>query len=167
MEGRIVTDAEETAETNRTVTLPPRKEFHSATRDMVLPAFMIRDRQEWRLVHYESGILSRVPWDEVDVSPLFDLELSKGSMDYTVRAGLEPKALVTDPEAQGNGPATTDRKIDHYFAASHLLDVMPNPWRGQRGSPASVRSATTEAFSGTSDFELRIHSRRTTKAPRS
>ena len=37
---------------------------------------MIQDGQEWRLVHYEADILSRVPWDEVDVSALFDIELA-------------------------------------------------------------------------------------------
>ena len=31
-------------------------------------------------------------------------------------------------------PAREDRKIDYYFAASHLLDVMPNPWRGSEAA---------------------------------
>ena len=131
LEGKIVTDANET---NRAVTLRQREEFHPATRGLVLPAFMIQDRREWRLVHYESDILSRVSWDEVDVSPLFDLALGEGRMDYEVRAGLEVEALVADPEAQGARSAAATSKIDYYFAASHLLDVLPNPWRGSEVS---------------------------------
>ena len=130
LEGKIVTDAEEAAETHRAETLRQREEFLPATRDLVLPAFMIKDGQEWRLVHYESDILSRVPWDEVDVSPLFDLELGEGHRDYEVRAGLETEALVADPEARGLRSAAAGGKIDYYFAAGHLLDAIPNPWRG-------------------------------------
>ena len=131
LEGKIVTDADET---NRAVTFRQREEFHPAARGLVLPAFMIQDRQEWRLVHYESDILSRVSWDEVDVSPLFDLALGEGRMDYEVRAGLETEALIADPEAQGARSAAATSKIDYYFAASHLLDVMPNPWRGSEAA---------------------------------
>ncbi len=130
LEGKIVTDAEEGAVTNRAVTLRQREEFHQATRDLVLPAFMIKDGQEWRLVHYESDILRRVPWDEVDVSPLFDLALGEGRRDYEIRAGLEPEAPAADPEIQGAGSSAAGGNIDYYSAAAHLLDAMPNPWRG-------------------------------------
>ena len=56
---------------------------------MVLPAFLIRDGKEWRLVSYEADILSRVPWDEADISPLFKLTLSlEEKRDVELRAGL-------------------------------------------------------------------------------
>ena len=134
MEGRIVTDAEEAAEATRALTLRQREEFHSAARDLVLPAFLIKDRRGWRLVHYESDILSRVPWDEVDVSTLFDLALGKGHMDYEVHAGLEVEALIAAPETQDASSAASTDKIDYYFAASHLLDAMPNPWRSSEAA---------------------------------
>ena len=129
LEGKILPDAEE-GEIKRTVTLRQQERFRSATRDLVLPAFMINDHDEWRLVHYESDILSRVPWDDVDVSPLFDLPLGEGHSDYEVRAGLESEALEADAEDTGKRHDRRDGNIDYYFAASHLLDVMPNPWRG-------------------------------------
>ena len=57
---------------------------------MVLPAFLIRDGKDWRLVSYEADILSRVPWDEADVTPLFDLQLSlEEKRDVEMRAGLD------------------------------------------------------------------------------
>ena len=54
-----------------------------------LPAFLIRDGKEWRLVSYEADILSRVPWDKADISPLFNLTLSlEEKRDVELRAGL-------------------------------------------------------------------------------
>ena len=130
LEGKIHDDWEEPDEINHTVTLRQQERFRSAARDLVLPAFMINDRDEWRLVHYESDILSRVPWNEVDVSPLSDLPLGEGRTDYEVRASLEMEALEPDAEDAGQRHGRQDGDIDYYFAASHLLDVMPNPWRG-------------------------------------
>ena len=129
LEGKILAEAQED-EINRTVTLRQQERFQSAARDLVLPAFMINDHDEWRLVHYESDILSRVQWDEVDVSPMFDLPLGEGHSDYEVRAGLEAEALEADVEDTGKSHDLQGGNIDYYFAASHLLDVMPNPWRG-------------------------------------
>ena len=77
LEGKVVTDTEGPMEPSETVVLEQRRPFRKAARSLVLPAFMIKDGREWRLVHHESDILSRVPWDEVDVSGLFDLPLSE------------------------------------------------------------------------------------------
>ena len=129
LEGKIVADPQVPTETTRAVTLLQRDEFRAATRDLVLPAFMIKDHGEWRLVHYEADILSRVPWDEIDVGSLFDLALGEGSSEFDARAGLEVDVLASDPEG-GRTNSSNGSKIDYYFAASHLLDVVPNPWRG-------------------------------------
>ncbi len=129
LEGKIVADEEGSPEVAPTVTLLQREQFRAATRDLVLPAFMIEDDGEWRLVHHEADILSRVPWDAVDVSPLYDLTLGEGRSDFDLSTGLEAEALEPDPEIQSAAPRDTS-EIDYYFAASHLLDVMPNPWRG-------------------------------------
>ena len=136
LEGKVVTDPEGPAQPSGTVTLRQRETFRQATRDLVLPAFMIKDGREWRLVHYEADILSRVPWDEVDVSPLVDLTLgAEGRRDAELRAGLEDGPLLVDPESTDlRTRAAGDGDIDYFFAASHLLDVMPNPWRGREAA---------------------------------
>ena len=45
---------------------------------------------------------------------------------------------MEDPEAAAGRtsptPAAGEDAIDYYFAASHLLDVMPNPWRGREAA---------------------------------
>ena len=183
LEGRIVSDPEEgPARPSATVTLAQRERYRKAARDLVLPAFMIRDGRQWRPVHYEADILSRVPWDEVDVSPLFDLPLGDETpRDVELLAGLDGGSRMVGSEAAagaldavrgrevaGTLPSPAGRgagseglrsedspgrsadapcslnpspgesgaylpsgsTIDYYFAASHLLDAMPNPWRG-------------------------------------
>ena len=133
LEGRITADREGPMQPGEAVVRKRRERFRKAARDLVLPAFMINDGGEWRLVHYEADILSRVPWDEADVSALAELNLSEyGRGDVELRAGLDNDPLMEHP---GNGhlPVSggAEPSIDYLFAASHLLDVMPNPWRGR------------------------------------
>ena len=132
LEGKVVTDAEGPATPSETVTLKQREQYHKSTDDLVLPAFMIKDEQDWRLVHYEADILSRVTWDEVDVDPLSDLQLGEEDRrDFELRTGLDNDPALDVPEsAVTQAPAPVQGDIDYYFAASHLLDVIPNPWRG-------------------------------------
>ena len=146
LQGKIVTDPEGgPARPSATVTLEQRERYRKAARDLVLPAFVIKDGHGWRPVQYEADILSRVPWDEADVSPLFELPLAHGVPgDVELRAGLDDKPLLDDPEApaawtsttgEGSSPRGSLRgEIDYYFAASHLLDAMPNPWRGHEAA---------------------------------
>ena len=149
LEGRIVTDPEDgPARPSGTVTLEQRERYRKAARDPVLPAFMIKAGRKWRPVYYEADILSRVLWDEVDVGPLFDLPLGAGVPgDIELRAGLDGGPLLDDPErletpdARAPAPGkdlppkgSSGGEIDCYFAASHLLDAMPNPWRGREAT---------------------------------
>ena len=168
LEAKVVTDDPEgPCDPPEPVVLGQRERYRKAAHDLVLPAFMIRDGREWRLVHYEADILSRVPWDEADLRPLFDLPLGAGNgRDTELRAGLDEErrpparslgdsaarnrgrhgsapcepATAEDPEAAADrtapapAPAAGEDAIDYYFAASHLLDVMPNPWRGREAA---------------------------------
>ena len=142
LEGRVLED--NPAVSNGTLTTRQRAEFRAAAHDFVLPAFMIKDVDGWRLVHYEADILSRLPWDEIDLSPLDALALGEGrAEDHHLRASLSEEEHVLEPEA-GNGahdgrdgaseeadPGTVGDPVDYFFAASHLLDMVPNPWRGR------------------------------------
>ena len=143
LEGRVVTDGSSALPTEQLATRQ-RRRYRAAARDLVLPAFMIQDVDGWRLVHYEADILSRVPWDEIDISTLANLELGERSQaDLWLQANLSGGAPVPATEVgKGNHPGSTDASsdgnltngldtVDYYFAASHLLDLIPNPWRGR------------------------------------
>ena len=131
LEGRIVDDGDSVLRRERVVA-HQRKRYRNVVRDFVLPAFMIKDGADWRPVRYETDILSRVPWDDVDVSPLFDLPLIQESdSDFDLRTGLDQGGLTDRVFVAGDGTTTEGGDvIDYYFAAGHLLSVMPNPWRG-------------------------------------
>ena len=131
LQGRVVVDTGET-QAGTAIPFPQRDKFRDATKNLVLPAFMIDDAGEWRLVNYEADILARVPWNEVDVQPLFGLPLSADDRkDVEFRTGLETNILENSPELRARTLASDgDTPLDYAFAASHLLEVMPNPWRG-------------------------------------
>lgn len=117
--------------TGEAQTLKPRPEMAKAAKRLVLPAFMVRDGKEWRPAHYEADILSRVPWEKVDVSPLADLPLlAVKDKDVELRAGLDETALGDVESTAVALPATKTATLDYAFVAGHLIDVMPNPWRG-------------------------------------
>jgi type III restriction enzyme len=132
LEGRIVEDKEGASKIGEERIFEPRQQFKKSARNLVLPVFVIRDRDEWRPVHYEADILARVPWGEVDVNPVVDLTLTPVSdKDVELRAGLDERILDESyEEAVKLLPRAGTKEIDYAFVASHLLDVLPNPWRG-------------------------------------
>jgi len=128
MEGRIANDAQdlEDVEIRR---IGPQERFKTAAANMVLPAFVIRDGKDWRLVSHEEDILSRVPWREADVTSLFNLELSlEEKRDVELRAGLTEQ--LTGLVGHSGGLSGGALNIDCAYAAGHLLDTVPNPWIG-------------------------------------
>ena len=130
LQPKLADDGDSPMEPAESVVRKQRTRFRRAARDLVLPAFMIRDGSTWRPAHYEADILARTPWDEVDVTPLYDLPLGERpgddiEMQVRVDGGLAAASTYAAPDRAGSGG-----RLDHAFAASHLLDVMPNPWRG-------------------------------------
>jgi len=126
--GRIVTDTGKD-DLGAELTIHVREKFKRAAEHLVLPAFMIRDGQEWRPVHYEPDILSRVPWAEVDVSAVSKLSLSEQpDRGIGYRIGLDERVMEANPETTAEElESAVHAELDYAFAASHLLDVMPNP----------------------------------------
>ena len=131
LHGRIVEDRND-EQRGEIQEIAARETFRKAADSLVLPAFMIRDGGEWRLVHYEADILSRIAWDDLNVDPLSDLPLSTmESKDVEFRTGLDTGILENSPEIVRRRLDTNSAAdLDYAFAASHLLDVVPNPWRG-------------------------------------
>ncbi len=143
LEGRVVSEDGPARPTEKLAT-KQRARYRAAAREFVLPAFMIRDVDGWRLVHYEADILSRVCWDDIDLSALVNLELGEGrGGDVLLRTNLTEGVRVQEPEVasrtdpgdhEASDDAGTDDgrdPVDYFFAASHLLDLVPNPWRGR------------------------------------
>jgi type III restriction enzyme len=132
LKGRIIDESGRT-ERGGEMKIYPRAEFKQQAEHLVLPAFMIKEGREWRPVHYEPDILARVHWDEVDIESLLDLQLPDEDLTGRhTRHGLGRERILQEEEAEAMGERLEagDEEPDCAFAASHLLDVMPNPWRG-------------------------------------
>ncbi|MDE0357211.1 MAG: DEAD/DEAH box helicase family protein [Gammaproteobacteria bacterium] len=153
-----------------------RDEYRTPASNLVLPAFMILDVKDgWRLVRYEADILSRVSWDEIDLSALDDLVLDAGREgEMRLSANLEvpiPEPLGGNGGTPGQVGAPLDGEsgnggdpVDYFFAASHLLDLVPNPWHGRdlarRAFNALLERYPTERVAANHVFvleELRRH----------
>ena len=132
LRGKIITDEEE-PDPSKKITIQQQRRYRRAARDLVLPAFMFKDGREWRLVHYEADILSRVAWSEVNIASIADLPLAEaGTESMEWRAGLDDMQVMEQPE-RSDEAALIPRQaesVDYCFAAQHLLDIVPNPWRG-------------------------------------
>lgn len=130
MAGRIVKDAADLLPVELK-DLVPRKQFKDAAANVVLPAFVLRDGKDWRLVSYEADILSRVRWNEADVTPLYKLELSlEEKRDVELRTGLAVELTGFAKRVREEIAAGGTVQFDFAHAAGHLLDVVPNPWIG-------------------------------------
>ena len=123
--------------------LAPRPALAKAAKRLVLPAFMVRQgKTEWRPAHYEADLLARVPWEKVDVSPVTKLKLlERKDQDVELRAGLNETALGDDGRPVRH-IASAAGELDYAFVAGHVLDAMPNPWRGH----ALVKEVFTALF---------------------
>lgn len=129
LKGRII---DENDRVGREVEIFPRERFRDQAEHLVLPAFVIKDGSDWRPVRYEIDILARVPWGEVDIGPLLNLELPSHEVaGMHTRHGLNEKVMHEDDQHRAESLEVADEEeLNCAFAASHLLDVMPNPWRG-------------------------------------
>jgi type III restriction enzyme len=132
LKGRIIEESGRTTNSGGDLEVFPRPKFKTQAEHLVLPAFMIKDGKQWRPVHYEPDILSRVPWGEARIDQLFDLKLPDADMTgRSIRHGLGERVLQDEALQQAALIEVADEEEpDCAFAASHLLDVMPNPWRG-------------------------------------
>ena len=147
LRNRIRTDDWGALHTGEKAIAVQRDRFRRAAAGFVLPTFMIRDRRHWRLVHYETDILSRIPWDEVDLDPVLALPLDEhGVRDQVLRAGIDGTGRTDDgdpPEIVTAEP-DPDGEMDYYFAANHLNDVLPNPWRAAEAARRVFDSLMTK-----------------------
>jgi len=127
--GRIAFADETTGEQPDEVIAHVRERFKKAAEQIILPVFAIRDGAAWRKVSYEMDIESRIPWQNADLSPMYELNLSMlEEKDLAQTAAIsedQNKVLELKETLQLKPPALT---LDPVFLARHLIDIVPNPW---------------------------------------
>ncbi len=107
-----------------------RKRFEEAASRTILPVFAVKDAEGWRPVNYEMDIMSRIPWQDVNLQPVMELTLSpneKGDSQQVVTLSDEPGDVIMQKEVRelkGGGI-----RVDPVFMTCHLSDIVPNPWQ--------------------------------------
>lgn len=106
-----------------------RETLRDAAGQVLLPLFVTRDGVEWRKVSYEMDILSRIPWEQASLDPLYTLTLSG-----IEEKDLEQVAAISEDVSQviavkeRTSLRTGILRLDPVFVARHLMDIVPNPW---------------------------------------
>jgi len=129
LNSRISLADETTAQQPQQVTARVREKFKKAADQIILPVFAIRDGAGWRKVSYEMDIASRIPWEKLDLSEMYSLNLSMlEEKDLAQTASISEdldKVIELKETRQLKTGALT---LDPVFLARHLIDIVPNPW---------------------------------------
>ena len=145
LKGQIVADDEGEGSAEGVEEIGIRERFQEAARRTVLPLFEVRDGRSWRPVSYETDILARIPWGEVDLSPLFSLTLSMvddKDIETVVTPSDDEKQVIRTREVKVLPEAGI--RVDPAFMARQLFGIVPNPWQAHEFADATLRRLTDE-----------------------
>ena len=130
LRGQIIQEIEEQPPGTGERSVALRDKFRKAASQTLLPIFVVREGPSWRPVNYEMDIASKIPWQEVDLAPVFSLSLSTteekdreiiATLSDDTKKLLKQKAVIS---LKQGGIA-----IDPVFMTRQLGDIVPNPWQ--------------------------------------
>ncbi len=128
--GRIAMDDETGEEPDEEVFAEVREKFKKAADQVILPVFAIRDGTGWRKVNYEMDIASQIPWDNADLTKLYN----NITLSMHEQKDIEQVATLSEDQReviklkQSELLRAGALHLDSVFLARHLLDIVPNPW---------------------------------------
>jgi type III restriction enzyme len=93
-----------------------------------LPKFVIQEMSGWRDVNYDMDILSRIDWNDVDLSEIKSIVLGDvATQDQEIAVGLSENVTELIKE-KGRLTRHGGLKLDYVLMTRQLLDIIPNPW---------------------------------------
>lgn len=137
LRGHINTADERGGERERDRVYPIRERFKDAAGRIILPVFMVKEKNGWRPVNYEMDIAARIPWDEVSLGPVKSLTLSMydekdtehiATLSEDSREIVRQKAVIQLKEG--------GIRVDPVFMTRQLCDIVPNPWQAHEFAKA-------------------------------
>lgn len=106
-----------------------RKRFEKVAKQIILPFFVIKDRDGWRRVNYEIDILSRIPLWKLDLTDIYSLSLVERQVrDDEFVAHLSEDVRKVIEEKKVPSKCSGSVVVDEIFMAQQLNDVVSNPW---------------------------------------
>lgn len=109
-------------------TVKYRDKFKVFEGKVYLPKFVIQENGGWRNVNYDMDILSRIDWNNADLTVIKNIVLGEVLIqDQEIAVGLSSD--VTELiEERGRLTRRGGLKLDHVLMTRQLLDIIPNPW---------------------------------------
>jgi len=105
-----------------------RDKFKVFEGQIYLPKFVIQENSGWRDINYEMDILSRIDWNNADISPLKESPLSElKAVEQEIAVGLSDDVREVIRE-KGRVSRQGGLELDYVFVTRQLLDVVTNPW---------------------------------------
>lgn len=131
LKSQIVTDQEENGETGKQPErlIEIRERFKQAASSTLLPVFMVRYNGDWRPVNYEMDIAAQIPWEQVDLGPVYSLTLSmldEKDMEHVATLSDDIKKVIEEKEAIKL--KESGMRVDPVFMTRQICDIVPNPW---------------------------------------
>ncbi|MDI6751502.1 MAG: DEAD/DEAH box helicase family protein [bacterium] len=120
-------DAESVAATTKR-TVGYRERFKKFEGKIYLPKFVIQEMGGWRDVSYEMDILSRIDWNEVNLTALKNTSLSElrtQEQEIIVELSENTKELI---KAKGRVTKEERLELNKVFVTRQILDIVPNSW---------------------------------------
>ncbi len=125
--GRIAIDddTEDNPDFEPSKTLHYREQFKQFEGKIYLPVFAINANDTWREVSYQTDLLSRINWAEINLSDLGKVSLeTKTSDDDVLSIGYAGSKLSNAEERH----LEYESAIDNDNIARQIVDIIPNPW---------------------------------------
>ncbi len=103
-----------------------REKFKQLKDKIFLPNFAVKDSIGWRPIKFETDILARIDWTQVNISAVDKIVLSQ-QPDLIRDRSIGYRGKKLDDAAEGE-QRTASVEIDEVFLAQQLSDIIPNPW---------------------------------------
>lgn len=126
---RVVTDEDLEEAAGQEKTFKIREKFRDLAEETVLPVFVVRNSDRWRMIDYEMDISSKIDWTKINLEPIFSLALyihEEKDIEQITTISENVKELVeqkTIKKLRHGG-----LKLDSVFLTRHIIDIVPNPW---------------------------------------
>jgi len=105
-----------------------RKRFEKVAKQIILPFFVIKDGG-WRRVNYEIDVLSKIPFEKIDLSEICSLRLVRRKVqddEFIARLSEDTQKVIEEKRIASKESGGV--LVDEIFMAQQLADVIFNPW---------------------------------------
>lgn len=139
--GRIISDAPEAqSDLFKTVDIDYRPGFQRFKGKLILPKFVVQEKDSWRDLNFEIDILSQIDWESIDLSQVNTITLNPEQrireIDLTIGYPEEDwNELIERGVVKNRGTM----EVDEVFLARQLGDLIPNPWIAYEKGDEAIR----------------------------